>query len=50
MSEPVVRTVISELRTQIRRLEGEAGRARAVLPFGVDAIDRVLPGGGLGGF
>ena len=48
MSEPVVRTVISELRTQIRRLEGEAGRARAVLPFGVDAIDRGLPGGGLG--
>jgi hypothetical protein len=32
---------------RIRRLEGAAGRRRLVLPFGIKAIDRHLPGGGL---
>ena len=31
----------------IRRLEGASGRRRMVLPFGIKAIDRHLPGGGL---
>jgi hypothetical protein len=38
---------IEELRERIRRLEGAAGRRRLVLPFGLKAIDRHLPGGGL---
>lgn len=47
MPEPVHRTVISELRERIGRLEGGQGAARGVLPFGVAEIDRVLPEGGL---
>jgi hypothetical protein len=39
--------VISELRERIARLEGVQARARMVLPFGVAAIDGVLPEGGL---
>ncbi len=38
---------IEELRWRIRRLEGAAARRRLVLPFGIKAIDRHLPGGGL---
>jgi protein ImuA len=39
--------IVEELRARIRRLEGAAGRQRTVLPFGIKAIDRHLPGGGL---
>lgn len=38
---------IAELRQRIERLEGARGGPRAVLPFGVSAIDRRLPEGGL---
>lgn len=47
MSAATPRAVISELRERIARLDGGNARERAVLPFGVPAIDRVLPGGGL---
>jgi protein ImuA len=47
MSTPIIRSGIEELRERIRRLESAAGRRRLVLPFGVKAIDRHLPGGGL---
>jgi protein ImuA len=40
-------SVVEQLQQRIRALEGEKGRSRAALPFGVLAIDRVLPGGGL---
>ncbi|HEX4693617.1 damage-inducible mutagenesis protein [Sphingomonas sp.] len=38
--------IIAELRARIAEVEGVAAR-HAVLPFGVDALDRHLPGGGL---
>ncbi|MCJ1901471.1 ImuA family protein [Paracoccus versutus] len=38
---------IAELRARIARLEGDGARGRDVLPFGVPALDRKLPGGGL---
>src|SRR3977135_1178858 len=47
MSTPIARPAIATLRERIRRLEGTAGRRRLVLPFGLKAIDRHLPGGGL---
>ncbi len=47
MSTPITRSGIEELRECIQRLEGAAGRRRLVLPFGLNAIDRHLPGGGL---
>jgi protein ImuA len=47
MSMSVNRSGTEELRERIRRLEGAAGRRRLVLPFGLKAIDRHLPGGGL---
>src|SRR6202035_5235203 len=47
MSTPITRSGIEELRERIRRLESAAGRRRLVLPFGLKAIDRHLPGGGL---
>ncbi|MER8555225.1 damage-inducible protein [Mesorhizobium sp. M1217] len=47
MSVSAPPAAISELRERIARLEGGNARARTVLPFGVIAIDRVLPGGGL---
>src|ERR1700739_4827235 len=47
MSTPVSRPAIEGLRECIRRLEGAAGCRRTVLPFGIKAIDRHLPGGGL---
>jgi protein ImuA len=47
MSTSVTRSGIDELRERIRRLESAAGRRRLVLPFGIQAIDRHLPGGGV---
>ena len=47
MSTPITRSGIDELRERIQRLEGAADRPRLVLPFGIQAIDRHLPGGGL---
>src|ERR1700719_655414 len=47
MSTSVNRSDTEELRERIRRLEGASGRRRLVLPFGLKAIDRHLPGGGL---
>src|SRR5215469_1505344 len=38
---------LPELRERIRRIERPTAAAHGVLPFGVAAIDRVLPGGGL---
>jgi protein ImuA len=35
------------LRDRIRRIERPNARRHGVLPFGIDAVDRVLPGGGL---
>ncbi|MGN6210016.1 ImuA family protein [Asticcacaulis sp.] len=39
-------TELAELRQHIEKLEGHS-HARGVLPFGVAAIDKCLPGGGL---
>ncbi|MAA99174.1 MULTISPECIES: ImuA family protein [Hyphomicrobiales] len=47
MSTSAPRSVVSELQARIARLEGRTAQQRAVLPFGVAAIDRVLPEGGL---
>ncbi|MDX3810189.1 MAG: damage-inducible protein, partial [Bosea sp. (in: a-proteobacteria)] len=47
MSTSAPRSVVSELRARIARLEGRAAHQRAVLPFGLPAIDRILPEGGL---
>ncbi len=47
MNTPLTRPSLEELRERIRRLEGAVGRLRTVLPFGIKAIDRHLPGGGL---
>jgi hypothetical protein len=47
MNTPLPRPDIEELRARIRRLEGAASRRALVLPFGIKAIDRHLPGGGL---
>lgn len=44
---PVSAAVLTELRQQIEGIEGVVRRGRAVLPFGVTAIDRHLPQGGL---
>src|ERR1700745_3452052 len=41
------RAHLSELRERIRRIERPTAAVHGVLPFGVAAIDRVLPGGGL---
>ena len=38
---------IAALREQIARMEGDGGPSRGALPFGVDELDRRLPGGGL---
>src|SRR3954449_12614095 len=45
MSRPAHSTRIDRLREHIRRIE--APRRHGVLPFGIAAIDRALPGGGL---
>jgi len=47
MGASVQLPAVLRLREQIQRLEGAPLRARAVLPFGVAAIDNRLPGGGL---
>ena len=39
--------VLNALRERIQRLEGGAARPRTVLPFGIKAIDKHLPEGGL---
>jgi protein ImuA len=41
------RILIPELRERVRRIERSPAMAHGVLPFGVAAIDRALPGGGL---
>ena len=38
---------IDALRAQIEKIEGTRRRVRAVLPFGLSAVDSRLPGGGL---
>jgi protein ImuA len=38
---------LAELREQVRRIERPASAQHGAVPFGVDAIDRVLPSGGL---
>ncbi|CAH1662452.1 hypothetical protein CHELA40_40205 [Chelatococcus asaccharovorans] len=47
MPDPVVSPVIAELRERIQRLDGRAGRARKILPFGLAQVDDRLPGRGL---
>ena len=47
MNALAVLSVVDELRERIQRLEGGAARQRTVLPFGLQEIDRILPGGGL---
>jgi len=44
--DAVRRAVVEELRAKIGLVEGLAHR-REALPFGVGAVDRLLPGGGL---
>ena len=41
------RELLAALREQVRRIERPAAAAHGVSPFGVAAIDRALPGGGL---
>ena len=41
------RDLLPTLRERIRRIERPAAAVHGVLPFGVAAIDRALPGGGL---
>jgi protein ImuA len=47
MNAPVPLATINALRDRIQRLEGGARHERAVLPFGIKAIDERLPEGGL---
>src|SRR5215475_11222294 len=47
MNTPVPIAVLEALRERIRCLEGGARHRRAVLPFGIKAIDARLPEGGL---
>jgi hypothetical protein len=47
MNSPVPIAVVAALRERIRCLEGGARHRRAVLPFGIKAIDERLPEGGL---
>lgn len=42
MSTSATRSVVSELRVRIARLEGRAVHQRAVLPFGLAAIARIF--------
>src|SRR5215472_9456505 len=41
------RALLPELRERIRRIERPTTAIHGVLPFGIAAIDRALPGGGL---
>ncbi|KKB76982.1 damage-inducible protein [Devosia soli] len=45
MTKATDNAVIADLRERIERLEGRSASKRTVLPFGVGAIDRHLPGG-----
>jgi protein ImuA len=47
MSTPASQSIVDELRQRISRLAGASTHGRSVLPFGIEVIDRVLPGGGL---
>lgn len=47
MPDPHPQSALAALRADIRRIETGAPATRAVLPFGLDAIDHRLPGGGL---
>src|SRR5215470_13595943 len=47
MNTPVPIAVVAALRERIRCLEGGARHGRAVLPFGIPAIDGRLPDSGL---
>ncbi len=47
MRDQALRSTLDDLKARIQRFEGEAARGKAVLPFGVRAIDGVLPAGGL---
>lgn len=47
MPDHVSNPVLAALRAKVQSLEGDVGRVREVLPFGVADIDRQLPGGGL---
>ncbi|MGX8009073.1 ImuA family protein [Mesorhizobium sp. ORM8.1] len=47
MSAQTPSAAISDLRDRIARLEGGNRRERAVLPFGIAAVDSHLPGGGV---
>jgi protein ImuA len=46
MSAPLI-SVVEDLRERIQRLAGGPRHGKKVLPFGVEAIDQVLPGHGL---
>jgi protein ImuA len=41
------RTLLPNLRERVRQIERPVAAAHGVLPFGIAAIDRALPGGGL---
>lgn len=47
MPSGAVSSVVDALRDRIARLDGAPSRPRAALPFGVNAIDRRLAGGGM---
>lgn len=47
MSQTANDALLANLRDHIERLEGRPSAKRSSLPFGVDVIDRHLPGGGL---
>src|SRR3546814_12396819 len=47
MTERGPRPHLTTLRARIARIEGAERRSSGTLPFGLDAIDRRLPGGGL---
>src|SRR5712675_2144298 len=47
MNTPVPNATVAALRERIQCLEGGASHRRAVLPFGIKAIDERLPEGGL---
>ena len=44
---PLRSSRLEALRARVAAVEGEGRRAHGVLPFGIDAIDAALPGGGL---
>jgi protein ImuA len=47
MTDRGARPHVAALRARIAEIEGAERKAREVLPFGIDAIDAKLPGGGL---